>query len=164
MQIRAISPVTTASTATTGTPAATTTASKTTKALGQDDFLKLLSVQFQNQDPMKPMEDTSFIAQMAQFTALDQASAMSKDIAALRADQQLASANSYLGHRVTVDVGDGTTAAGDVSAIDATGAAPQIVIGGVSYPLSSVLLVEPGSVSTPAPLPVSAGGASNQTK
>ena len=34
------------------------------KALGQSDFLKLLSVQLQQQDPMKPMEDTSFMAPM----------------------------------------------------------------------------------------------------
>src|SRR5260370_33935754 len=42
-----------------------------TKSLGKQDFLKLLMAQLQNQDPMKPMDDTQMIAQMAQFSALE---------------------------------------------------------------------------------------------
>jgi flagellar basal-body rod modification protein FlgD len=118
------------------------------QTLGQDDFLKLLAQQFQSQDPMKPMEDTSFIAQMAQFTSLQQSSAMAKDISALRADQLQVTANSYLGHRVTVDAGNGTTAYGDVTAIDNSGDAPQLIVNGTAYSLSAVLRVEPSGVST----------------
>jgi flagellar basal-body rod modification protein FlgD len=51
------------------------------KALGQGDFLKLLAKQFQTQDPMNPVQDTAFIAQMAQFSALEQAGTMSIDSA-----------------------------------------------------------------------------------
>ncbi|WP_088187722.1 flagellar hook capping FlgD N-terminal domain-containing protein [Desulfosporosinus sp. FKA] len=40
--------------------------------LGKDDFLKLLVTQMENQDPMNPMDDTQSIAQMAQFSALEQ--------------------------------------------------------------------------------------------
>ena len=159
MQVSAIFPLTASAATATGSPAATTATRQATKSLGQADFLKLLAVQFQKQDPMKPMEDTSFIAQMAQFTSLDQTSAMSKDLAALRADQQRTTANSYLGHRVTVDAGDGETESGNVSAIEVTETGPRLVIGGVSYPVSSVLRVEPRTVLTPAPLPVSTGGA-----
>jgi len=40
------------------------------KSLGQADFLKLLTTQLAHQDPSKPMDDASFIAQMAQFSTL----------------------------------------------------------------------------------------------
>ncbi|MFI5337002.1 MAG: flagellar hook capping FlgD N-terminal domain-containing protein, partial [Opitutales bacterium] len=57
--------------------ASTTTAARTpTKTLGEQDFLQLLSTQLQNQDPMQPMDDTQFIAQMAQFSSLQQMSLM----------------------------------------------------------------------------------------
>jgi flagellar basal-body rod modification protein FlgD len=115
------------------------------KTLGKNDFLKLLAVQFQMQDPMKPMDDTAFIAQT------EQATAMASDMAALRADQQRAVANSYLGHRVTVETSDGLNVTGDVTAIDNTGANPRIVVGDKPYSLSAVLRVEPGVVSAPAP-------------
>jgi flagellar basal-body rod modification protein FlgD len=133
------------------------TSSVPQKTLGQNDFLKLLATQFKMQDPMKPVEDTAFIAQMAQFTALQQSSTMAQTMTAMRADEQRATANSYLGHQVTVDAGNGEFDAGNVSAIDSSGAEPQLVINGNFYPISAVLRVEPGVVT--APQPATTGGA-----
>ena len=153
MQVSALSPSTTSSlTDSDPTAPATTTRKKT--ALDQGDFLKLLAKQFQTQDPMKPMEDTSFIAQMAQFTSLQQTSTMSDNITKLLSDQNSATANSYLGRSVTVDLGDGTTTTGNVSAIDNTAGAPELVIAGKNYSLSSVLRVEPGAVPPLVPPPI----------
>jgi flagellar basal-body rod modification protein FlgD len=139
--------------AATDTKADASTASRIPqKALGQQDFLTLLATQFQMQDPMKPMEDTAFIAQMAQFSALEQSSASNTALKSLLADQKIATANSYLGHHVTLDAGNGEVTQGDVSAVEMTSDGPRLVVGDLSFPLSAVLLVEPRQASTPAPI------------
>ena len=56
----------------TSSPSTTTTKGKS--ALGKDDFLKLLIVQLQNQDPMDPMKGTEFATQLAQFSSVEQLS------------------------------------------------------------------------------------------
>ena len=55
-----------------------------TKELGQDAFLKLLVTQLQNQNPLQPMADGEFLAQLAQFSSIETLQTMQQDIAALR--------------------------------------------------------------------------------
>ncbi len=57
------------------TGAANSTSSSTTSsnsALGKDDFMKLMMEQLQHQDPLNPMDDSQFSAQLAQFSSLEQ--------------------------------------------------------------------------------------------
>ena len=60
--------------------ASSATAGTTGQTLGQNDFLKLLMTQLQNQDPMSPMDNTQFIAQMAQFSALEATQSLQQTI------------------------------------------------------------------------------------
>jgi flagellar basal-body rod modification protein FlgD len=55
-----------------------------TNALGRDAFLSLLVTQLQHQDPLEPQANGEFIAQLAQFSSLENLEQISQDIAALR--------------------------------------------------------------------------------
>jgi len=114
--------------------------------LGQEDFLKLITVQLTKQDPLKPMDDTSFMAQMAQFSALEQSSQMATDIAGLRSDLNLQSASAMIGRQVTVNTENGSRT-GTVDSIDANGSAVKLSVGGALYNLSSVVRVAPAPVA-----------------
>jgi len=52
-------------------------------AVGQDAFLKLLVTQLQNQDPTQPQADGEFLAQLAQFSSLEQLQAMNQKLDAM---------------------------------------------------------------------------------
>ncbi|OAM88660.1 flagellar hook capping protein [Termitidicoccus mucosus] len=120
----------------------------TKKELGQDDFLELLSVQLQNQDPLSPMDDTAFIAQMAQFSALSQTSALVKEMGYLRADVQLQAASTLLGKEVTVATGDGTIT-GVVDSIQADSSNVYLEVDGKLYAFGLVTgVAEPSPAAT----------------
>lgn len=67
--------------------------------LGKDDFLKILITQLQNQDPMQPMQDKDFIAQMAQFSSLEQMTNVASGLAKL--PQMLGYASSLIGKTIS---------------------------------------------------------------
>jgi len=71
--------------------------------MGKDDFMKLLITQLQNQDPTNPMKDNEFIAQMAQFSALEQTMNLSKSFekfAEAQGQSQLIQYNQFVGKNI----------------------------------------------------------------
>ena len=77
------------------------------QTMGRDEFLKLLLTQLANQDPTAPLEDKEFIAQMAQFSSLEQMTNMAADFARLARMLQGSEATSALGRGVEIMEGDG---------------------------------------------------------
>ncbi|NPV28208.1 MAG: hypothetical protein HPY58_00860 [Firmicutes bacterium] len=64
-------------------------ASETNQVLGKEDFLKLLISQLRHQDPLEPVKNTEFIAQMAQLTSLEQLQGLNKNLSYLAYLQEL---------------------------------------------------------------------------
>lgn len=83
--------------------------------LGQQEFLKLMITQLNNQDPFKPMENGDFIAQMAQFSSVtglaDLQQSFDKLATSLQSNQAL-QASSLVGRSVMVPSAVGTLPAG----------------------------------------------------
>ena len=52
-------------------------------ALGKDAFMKLLITQLTHQDPTKPQDDTALIAQLAQFSSLEQMQQMNQTLTSI---------------------------------------------------------------------------------
>ena len=73
--------------------------------LGQEDFLKLMTTQLQNQDPFAPMENAEFIAQMAQFSTVTGITDMGqtlKNMSGQLSEFRIATATNMLGNSVLV--------------------------------------------------------------
>ncbi|MBR5400647.1 MAG: flagellar hook assembly protein FlgD [Treponema sp.] len=117
----------------------TTTARTASNELGKDDFLKLLITQLQNQDPTEPMENQEFIAQMAQFSSLEQMTNMSTSFAKMASFISSQEAASTLGKTVELNVGD-TTTTGIVEGAT-RGENPQILVNGMYYTLDKIAAI-----------------------
>lgn len=102
----------------------TTTSSTTTKSsnssLGKEDFLKLLVTEMQNQDPLNPMDNTQSIAQLAQFSALEQ---MQNVSTATTTNQ----ATGMIGDIVQWNDDSGTQHAGTVYGVSIVDGQPKLV-------------------------------------
>ena len=90
-------------------PQAQPTGAKAT--LGKDDFLKLLLAQLSNQDPLKPMEDKEFIAQLAQFNSLEQMQQVNTHLVDMLSGLSLGQASSLIGKEVEAGQISGTVTA-----------------------------------------------------
>ena len=114
-----------------------TTQTSKTDDLGKDAFLKLLITQLSNQDPLNPMNDTEFISQMAQFSALEQMTNLNTSMAATQA-------TSMIGMAVTWS-DNGDEVAGLVTSVRIVDGQPRLLIGNgdISLQLKDVISVHP---------------------
>jgi flagellar hook assembly protein FlgD len=94
----------------------------------------------ENQDPTNPQSDTDMAAQMAQFTSLTQATAMSSSLAMMQAD-------SLVGSTVGLQVDSSTTTSGVVNGVILKDGVPNIEVNGADYTLSQVLSVTPAATT-----------------
>lgn len=112
--------------------------------LGKDAFLRLLTTQLRYQDPLKPIDDQDFIAQMAQFSALEQMQNMTRSLERFleyeQRNAELSRATSLLGRVVEVQ-GASTTYVGKVEAIRMVDGLPRLVVEGMLFELRDVVQV-----------------------
>ena len=96
------------------TAAANEALRETNSELGKDAFLKILIAQLSNQDPLDPLKDKDFIAQMAQFSTLEQMTNMNKSIEQMNAITK-GSAVNYIGRVVEYLDDEGLSTYGTVA-------------------------------------------------
>jgi flagellar basal-body rod modification protein FlgD len=108
--------------------------------LGKDDFLKLLITQLSHQDPTQPLEDREFVAQMAQFSTLEQMTNMTGELSKVLGLLARSQAVALLGK--TVEIADGQASiTGRVEAISGS-QYPQVLVEGRYYDVTQVLSVK----------------------
>ncbi len=139
---------------------------KTTQELGKYEFFKILAAELQNQDPSNPMDNKDFIAQLAQFSTLEQMQNMSAVFSDLNVDvksfleQQTRASDSLLlmqsasliGKNAVAQVDD-TNIEGRVDSIIIKDSIPYAIIDAMTVPLNSITKiysehVEPGVIKT----------------
>lgn len=112
---------------------------KVQRDLGKDDFLKLLITQLSNQDPTSPMENTEFIAQMAQFSSLEQMTNMNQEFAKMNSMLVSSQAVGTIGKTVDITLCD-TKTTGVVEAVT-YGANPQVRVNNMYYDMKQISAV-----------------------
>lgn len=98
-------------TSTTNTTNSSATSTSSSASLGENDFMTLLIAQLKNQDPSNPQDSSAFVAELAQFSSLQQETQVNQNL-------QQATADSMIG----LDVTDNTGNTGVVTSVSNGGA------------------------------------------
>jgi flagellar basal-body rod modification protein FlgD len=124
-------------------------------SLSKDAFLQLLVTQMRYQDPLQPMDNSQFLAQLAQFTALEQLTNLAQtENQVLQSLQvvRLGAVQQLIGTQVTVTDGQGQPVTGTVEAVKfADDGSAVLQVNGQTYPIDAVQSVGPsGAVASEA--------------
>lgn len=115
------------------------------KELGRDAFLQLLILQMQNQDPLEPVDNTDMIAQLAQFSSLEQMNNLNDSFEKLGADfshLSFLTAGGMVGRTVSGTDADGILYEGEVTRALMDGGTVYLQVGEGLVPLANVVKVE----------------------
>lgn len=104
--------------------------------MGKDEFLKILITQLSHQDPTQPMQDKEFIAQMAQFSSLEQMTNMGREFAKVASVLRVGEAQGMLGKNVEI-VNGSSSVTGTVTQV-MRGDYPMVMVNGTFYDLAQV--------------------------
>jgi flagellar basal-body rod modification protein FlgD len=116
--------------------------------INQEDFIRLFLTQLQFQDPLEPVDNREFLAQLAQFTSLEQSRQTSQNTTDLLSMNATTQAVSLLNRQVDVN-GLATTFTGTVIAVQFNSAGAQLSVRNTSgqvltaIRLSQITLVKP---------------------
>lgn len=107
--------------------------------VSKDEFLKLFVAQLKNQSPMDPMKGHEFIAQLAQFSSLEQLTSLNASFADTMKFQQLTGGSEFIGKKATyVDTVVGGTAEGVIQGAMILGDSISVVIENKEIPIANI--------------------------
>lgn len=97
-------------------------------AISQDEFVKLFLAQLNYQDPLEPLNNREFLAQLAQFSALEQSRQINDNLVGLLAVNASNQGVALLGKNVEVEVSAGQKFNGVIEAVHYNGTSPEFTV------------------------------------
>lgn len=136
-----INPAASAAASASASGSSSSTVENPSNELGKNDFLQLMVAQLQAQDPLEPTSDTEYVAELAQFSQLEQTTNLAQSNSEALSAQKTAQAVQLIGHTVAYkDPVTGETVDGKVESVEITSAGAALTIEGVTG-------IEPASIS-----------------
>lgn len=109
--------------------------------LGKDDFLRLLVTELRYQDALNPVDDREMIAQLAQFSSLEQMQNLGNRVDELARAQKATQAASLIGRTVNAVNSDGEEVAGKVTGVEFFGEYVYLAVGDRKVLFQNVLTI-----------------------
>ena len=106
--------------------------------LGKDEFMKLLTTQMQYQDPLNPQSDQDFIAQLAQFSSLEQMQNLNSTFSNTSAYQLI---DKFVEIEHSEANGEHKSAEGIVDSVKINKNGAQVIIDGQSFDVEDIYKV-----------------------